>query len=245
MPISRKRALQEADTSNNAQPPKEPSVLHRIRNMWQFANLFQFILLFGKALKLDDSLDIEVWQEIQHIGRCSELTCSLRQDLEAECLKPGSMVLQDIGLGILKFLSSHRGLTYVDGISTLRYLSHRVCLQTKLATTCSKNTPEDSFSPKLLKRTLSELRICLPSLPTSTSLQRYEIVYNDSSQDTTLLAVQDDTNDGLSLDPCTPADEPACHVYPRATSREDRGAKRYGPDQLGAQSSLSRQALFC
>ncbi|KAJ4421699.1 hypothetical protein N0V85_000084 [Neurospora sp. IMI 360204] len=92
MPTSRKRALQEADTSNNAQPPKEPSVLHRIRNMWQFANLFQFVLLFGKALKLDDSLDIE--------------------DLEAECLKPGSMVLQDIGLGILKFLSSHRGLTH-------------------------------------------------------------------------------------------------------------------------------------
>jgi hypothetical protein len=28
--------------------------------MWQFANLFQFILLFGKALKMDDSLDIEV-----------------------------------------------------------------------------------------------------------------------------------------------------------------------------------------
>lgn len=92
MPTSRKRALPEAETSSNAQPPKEPSVLHRIRNMWQFANLFQFILLFGKALKLDDSLDIE--------------------DLETECLKPGSMVLQDIGLGILKFLSSHRGLTH-------------------------------------------------------------------------------------------------------------------------------------
>jgi hypothetical protein len=28
--------------------------------MWQFANLFQFILLFGKALKMDDNLDIEV-----------------------------------------------------------------------------------------------------------------------------------------------------------------------------------------
>lgn len=116
MPTSRKRALQEGDTSNNAQPPKEPSVLHRIRNMWQFANLFQFILLFGKALKLDDSLDIEVCREIQQTHACSELTCPLRQDLEAECLKPGSMVLQDIGLGILKFLSSHRGLTYVDGI---------------------------------------------------------------------------------------------------------------------------------
>lgn len=65
MPVSRKRALQEADNSNNAQSPKEPSVLHRIRNMWQFANLFQFILLFGKALKLDDSLDIEVRRDRQ------------------------------------------------------------------------------------------------------------------------------------------------------------------------------------
>lgn len=35
-------------------------MLDRIRNMWQFANLFQFIMLFGQALKLDDSLDIEV-----------------------------------------------------------------------------------------------------------------------------------------------------------------------------------------
>lgn len=35
-------------------------MLSRIRNMWQFANLFQFIMLFGSALKLDDSLDIEV-----------------------------------------------------------------------------------------------------------------------------------------------------------------------------------------
>lgn len=41
------------------------------------------------------------------------LTAGLRQDLEAECLKPGSMKLQEIGLGFLKFLSSHRGLTYV------------------------------------------------------------------------------------------------------------------------------------
>ncbi|KAK4131963.1 hypothetical protein BT67DRAFT_444374 [Trichocladium antarcticum] len=92
MPAARKRSGLELD-SRNDQAPKQPSTLSRIRNMWQFANLFQFILLFGTALKLDDSLDIE--------------------DLEAECLKPGSMTLQDIGLGLLKFLSSHRGLTYV------------------------------------------------------------------------------------------------------------------------------------
>ncbi|KAK1757591.1 reticulocyte-binding protein 2 a [Echria macrotheca] len=91
MPTARKRALQET-ASAGPESSEPPSMLHRIRNMWQFANLFQFILLFGKALKLDDDLDIE--------------------DLEAECLKPGSMALQEIGLGLLKFLSSHRGLTH-------------------------------------------------------------------------------------------------------------------------------------
>ncbi|KAK3330310.1 hypothetical protein B0H66DRAFT_543465 [Apodospora peruviana] len=92
MPVARKRALQEDAGSGDVQPPKQPSILHRVRNMWQFANLFQFILLFGKALKLDDNIDIEY--------------------LEGECLKPSSTALQDIGLGLLKFLSSHRGLTH-------------------------------------------------------------------------------------------------------------------------------------
>ncbi|KAK4128321.1 hypothetical protein N657DRAFT_685882 [Parathielavia appendiculata] len=91
MPTARKRSIQELG-SDNPTRQEQPSMLHRIRNMWQFANLYQFILLFGQALKLDDNLDIE--------------------DLEAECLKPGSMALQDIGLGLLKFLSSHRGLTH-------------------------------------------------------------------------------------------------------------------------------------
>ncbi len=59
MPTVRKRSLQELG-AGDSQEPAEPSMLHRIRNMWQFANLFQFMLLFGQALKLDDSLDIEV-----------------------------------------------------------------------------------------------------------------------------------------------------------------------------------------
>jgi hypothetical protein len=85
--------------------------------MWQFANLYQFICLFGKALKLDDNLDIEVPttppRAIPLPNESHLLTCKLQQDLEAECLKPDSMALQEIGLGFLKFLSSHRGLTYV------------------------------------------------------------------------------------------------------------------------------------
>ncbi|KAK3695183.1 hypothetical protein B0T22DRAFT_488566 [Podospora appendiculata] len=113
MPAMRKRVLhEEADveppsqTQNAAvQPPRQQSALDRLRNMWQFANLFQFILLFGKPLKLDDSLDME--------------------DFEAECLKPGSMFLQEIGLGLLKFLSSHRGLNHdlFDEYSRRQYIS--------------------------------------------------------------------------------------------------------------------------
>ncbi|KAK0628153.1 hypothetical protein B0T17DRAFT_631170 [Bombardia bombarda] len=115
MPATRKRALQDeldTDTPNtpnatNAQLPKQEaeSLLSRIRNMWQFANLWQFMLLFGKPLKLDDSYDLE--------------------DLELECLKPDSMLLQEIGLGLLKFLSSHRGLTHesFDEYTRRQYIS--------------------------------------------------------------------------------------------------------------------------
>lgn len=96
MVSSRKRALRdvEPDVDTQEHPketPKELSLLQRIRNTWQFANLFQWIYLFGKVVKIDDSLDID--------------------DLEAECLKPRSPVLVDIGLALLKFVSSHRGLT--------------------------------------------------------------------------------------------------------------------------------------
>ena len=63
MPAARKRSLQELET-HNAQSAGQPSMLQRIRNMWQFANLYQFILLFGPALKVDDNLDIEVSRNI-------------------------------------------------------------------------------------------------------------------------------------------------------------------------------------
>ncbi|KAI1807377.1 hypothetical protein F4811DRAFT_506789 [Daldinia bambusicola] len=92
MVSSRKRALRDTEPEANTQePPQEPSLLHRIRNTWQFANLFQWIYLFGKVVKIDDNLEID--------------------DLEAELLKPRSTVLVDIGLALLKFVSSHRGLT--------------------------------------------------------------------------------------------------------------------------------------
>ena len=38
----------------------EPSLLKRIRNMWEFASVMQFIFVFGKAVKIDEDFDIEV-----------------------------------------------------------------------------------------------------------------------------------------------------------------------------------------
>ncbi|KAK9444339.1 PHD-finger motif containing protein [Metarhizium brunneum] len=68
-----------------------PSILHRIRNMWQFANLCQWIYMFGKAAKIDDAIDIE--------------------EIETDCLKPQPTLLSDIALALLKLVSTHRGLT--------------------------------------------------------------------------------------------------------------------------------------
>lgn len=66
MVSARKRGRQEMEapvhtplkaTSNK---PKESSTLDRIRNMWEFANLAQWIFIFGKAVKIDENIDIEV-----------------------------------------------------------------------------------------------------------------------------------------------------------------------------------------
>ncbi|KPM44790.1 hypothetical protein AK830_g1685 [Neonectria ditissima] len=86
---SHKRSIRAVDGDYD---DSESSLLHRIRNMWQFANLCQWIYTFGKAAKISDSIDIE--------------------EIEAECLKPTSSLLGDIALALLKLVSSHRGLTH-------------------------------------------------------------------------------------------------------------------------------------
>ncbi|KAM0339472.1 hypothetical protein ACHAPU_010919 [Fusarium lateritium] len=83
---SRKRSLAAVDGEH------EPSLQDRIRNMWQFANLCQWIYIFGKAAKIDEAIDVE--------------------EIETECLKPNSNILPDIALALLKLVSSHRGLTH-------------------------------------------------------------------------------------------------------------------------------------
>ena len=54
---SRKRAADEMEAEA---PVEEPSTLQKLRNMWQFANLAQYISLFGDAVKIDKDFDIEV-----------------------------------------------------------------------------------------------------------------------------------------------------------------------------------------
>ncbi|KAL8776637.1 MAG: hypothetical protein Q9203_003112 [Teloschistes exilis] len=86
---SRKRGRAEMESS---EPAPELSLIQRIRNTWEFSNLMQFIFTFGKAVKIDEDFNIE--------------------DLENECLKVGpSEKLVEIGLALLKCVSSHRGLT--------------------------------------------------------------------------------------------------------------------------------------
>jgi hypothetical protein len=56
--VARKRGREEMESS---EPPKENTgLLSRLRNMWQFANIMQYIFIFGKAVKIDDDFDIEV-----------------------------------------------------------------------------------------------------------------------------------------------------------------------------------------
>ena len=54
---SRKRGRDEMEST---EPATEPSLLDKIRDKWEFANLMQYIFIFGKAVKIDEDLTIEV-----------------------------------------------------------------------------------------------------------------------------------------------------------------------------------------
>ena len=54
----RKRSHDEVDSTDAVS--QEPSLLEKIRNMWEFASLAQYIFTFGGAVKLDEDFDIEV-----------------------------------------------------------------------------------------------------------------------------------------------------------------------------------------
>jgi hypothetical protein len=57
MVSSRKRGRQEMEAS---EAPREPTMIERLRNMWEFANLAQWIFIFGRAVKIDENIGIEV-----------------------------------------------------------------------------------------------------------------------------------------------------------------------------------------
>ena len=140
---ARKRSRSEALAAPEQQLSEEPRLLQRIRNSWEFACVMQYIALFGKLMKIDEDFEIEVclldspslenvahWialDRFNYVHRLmphAKLSCcchrieadvaSVPQDLEDECLKPEpSYKLLEIGLCLLKWVSSHRGLTYV------------------------------------------------------------------------------------------------------------------------------------
>jgi len=56
--VSRKRGREEMEDEAGT-PQEEPSTLQKIRNMWEFASLMQYIFFFGKAVKIEE-VEVEV-----------------------------------------------------------------------------------------------------------------------------------------------------------------------------------------
>jgi hypothetical protein len=112
--VARKRGRDEMETEDHAE---EPSMLQQLRNMWQFANLAQYLSFFKGALRIEDDFGIEVRICAACVHECAdgsqeEPKLIMVQDLETECLKPQpSEKLASIGLALLKHVSSHKGLT--------------------------------------------------------------------------------------------------------------------------------------
>lgn len=57
--MPRKRTYDEVLAEEDPAPQQRDETLHKIRNMWEFAALYEFINLFGRAVKIQP-VDIEV-----------------------------------------------------------------------------------------------------------------------------------------------------------------------------------------
>jgi len=55
LPVMPKRSRDDLEVEDAM-----PSTLTRLRSMWQFANLAQYLALFGNAVRIDQDFDIEV-----------------------------------------------------------------------------------------------------------------------------------------------------------------------------------------
>ena len=58
--MPRKRSHADMEAGEPPQAKEGPTLLQRIRNMWEFASVMQYIFTFGKAVKIDEDFDIEV-----------------------------------------------------------------------------------------------------------------------------------------------------------------------------------------
>ncbi len=55
---------------SSTEPALEQPMLKKLRNTWEFSNLMQYIYIFGKAVKIDQDLDVEVrLSALPHIYR--------------------------------------------------------------------------------------------------------------------------------------------------------------------------------
>lgn len=53
MVSARKRSFQEAN-GDASKATQEPNLLYQLRNTWQFANLYQWLMIFGPAVKAEN-----------------------------------------------------------------------------------------------------------------------------------------------------------------------------------------------
>ena len=77
----RKRAFDEVDAP---EPAKQMGLLERIRNMWEFAAVMQYIATFGDVVKIDKEFDINVrisFSRIYNVISCSELVGERRESI--------------------------------------------------------------------------------------------------------------------------------------------------------------------
>ena len=56
--------------------PKDSALLERLRNMWEFSSLMQYIFIFGKVVKIDEDFDIEVLLHPNPCRLATSLCCS-------------------------------------------------------------------------------------------------------------------------------------------------------------------------
>jgi hypothetical protein len=80
------------------EPAEEPTTLHKLRNMWQFANLAQYLHNFIDALRVDKDFDIEVC--LHCAGHILNAADSMIDRADAEhATGPRIRVFEPTGLG--------------------------------------------------------------------------------------------------------------------------------------------------